>query len=175
MARITYSEKQYFRQWWIVFIMIPVPLIMLWAIFQQIVLDKPFGNHPAPDLALIIISIVVILPSVLFFLVRLETKIDDSGIFYRLIPFHIKLKKISWNDISEIYVRKYNPIGEYGGWGLKGSKKHGKAINVSGNMGLQIILKNGEKILVGTNKPDELNRILQTVKNKILNPTNNYS
>jgi hypothetical protein len=51
---------------------------------------------------------------------------------------------------------------EYGGWGYRvGGKKSGIAFNVSGNMGVQIELKNGKKILLGTRKPKEAEEALK--------------
>ena len=41
---------------------------------------------------------------------------------------------------------------EYGGWGIKG-KRHKKAYTVSGNYGIQFLLKNGKMIMIGTQKP----------------------
>lgn len=168
MPQINFFEKQYFRQWWLFLIILPAPMVMAAVIFQQIVRGSPVGQNPAPDLALILISVFVLLSSILIFFIRLDTQINETGIHFRLFPFHIKMKHYHWNDISEIYVRKYNPIGEYGGWGIKGSKKFGKAYNVNGNMGLQIILKNGSKILLGTNKPVELEKVIESVKKKYL-------
>jgi hypothetical protein len=78
-----------------------------------------------------------------------------------LFPFQFKYNEISWNDVLTIEVRKYKPIREYGGWGYRFSFKNGKAYNISGNMGLQIVLKNGDKILIGTQKPDELMEFLK--------------
>jgi len=59
-------------------------------------------------------------------------------------------------------VRKYSPIGEYGGWGYRvAGKRSGVAYNISGNMGIQIELKNGKKILLGTRKPEEAKEALR--------------
>ena len=60
---------------------------------------------------------------------------------------------------------------EYGGWGLKGGllwkKSKGIAINVSGNIGIQLELKNGKKLLIGTQKLQEAKQVLDTYKNKL--------
>ena len=63
--------------------------------------------------------------------------------------------------ISKVYVRKYSPLADYGGWGLRFSMSgQGKAYNVSGNVGLQLEFSNGKKLLIGTRKPDELSSVL---------------
>lgn len=78
-----------------------------------------------------------------------------------------------WEQIDSAYVRSYNPIGEYGGWGIRGgklwSKSKGKAINVSGDIGIQLELKNGDKLLIGTQKKEEARSVLATYKSKINN------
>ncbi|PQJ80922.1 hypothetical protein BTO18_05610 [Polaribacter porphyrae] len=90
---------------------------------------------------------------------------------YQFFPFHWKLKLITWDKISTAYVRIYDPIGDYGGWGLKGgtlwSKSKGRAINVSGDIGIQLELKNGKKLLIGTQKKSEAERVLETYQSKI--------
>ncbi|ARV16965.1 hypothetical protein BTO07_16995 [Polaribacter sp. SA4-12] len=83
------------------------------------------------------------------------------------------MKLIPWNEIYKAGIRTYLPISEFGGWGLKGgfffNKGREKAINVSGNIGIQLILKNGEKLLIGTQKKEEAISVLNTYKNKIQN------
>ncbi|MCB0473313.1 MAG: hypothetical protein KDC69_02350 [Flavobacteriaceae bacterium] len=74
-----------------------------------------------------------------------------------------------WNDLGKVFIRKYNPVLEYGGWGVRLNyyRKRGRAFNVSGNIGLQLILKNGKKILIGTHKEYEMKQVLSTYKDKI--------
>lgn len=77
----------------------------------------------------------------------------------------MKSRVIPLNNIANMYVRKYKPLREYGGWGLRmGLFGKGSAINVSGNMGIQIELKNGDRILIGTNKPDDAKRIIKDLQ-----------
>ena len=94
----------------------------------------------------------------------LQTKINVDGVFYKFGIIHFKFKHIRWDEIEKIYSREYKPIKEYGGWGIKGSWKRGKAYNISGNQGIQLELKNGKKILLGTQKPQEVDEILLKLK-----------
>ena len=45
------------------------------------------------------------------------------------------MKTLLWSEITKAEIRTYDPIGEYGGWGLRYSfnKKKGNAVNVSGD------------------------------------------
>ena len=118
----------------------------------------------------------ILASALLIFIFKLTTRIDENGIHYQFFPFQFKLKLISWNEITRAYVRIYDPVGEYGGWGLKGgwSKSKGKAINVSGDIGIQLELKTGKKLLIGTQKKEEATKVLQTYQLKINSNYNNY-
>jgi hypothetical protein len=107
---------------------------------------------------------------------ELKTRIDEKGIHYRFIPFHLSIKFIAWDELNNAYVRKYDPISEFGGWGIKGRvlkrKSKGVAFNIKGNIGLQLELQNGKKILIGTQKEEEVKRVLITYADKIINQEN---
>lgn len=108
-----------------------------------------------------LLSIAIIL---LFVLLKLETRITTDGIYYRLFPFTLRFRRIPFNEIRSYFIRKYNPITEYGGWGIRFSmKREGIAYTVSGTMGLQIYLNSGKKILIGTLQPDALISVLNNL------------
>ncbi|MFM8950872.1 MAG: hypothetical protein ACKOKB_08855 [Bacteroidota bacterium] len=98
--------------------------------------------------------------SVLFICSKLETEIGQDEIQYRLFPFHWSMRKISKDEIAEVFVRKYSPMFEYGGWGLRWGL-NGKAINIRGNMGIQLVLKSGSRILIGTSNAEEAAKALE--------------
>ena len=105
------------------------------------------------------------------FFFKLITRIDEKGIHYRFFPFHRKPRSILWSEIQTAYVRKYDAISEYGGWGFKGGfrRKKGRAINTKGNIGIQLELKNSKKLLIGTQKETEAKKVLETYQNKLSN------
>ncbi len=93
----------------------------------------------------------------LFLFANLKTEMTTAGISVRFFPFHLSAKHFSWDEISKAEVRRYDPLSEYGGWGIKGAFfSNGKAYNVSGNMGLQLEFNDGKRLLIGTQKPDEI-------------------
>lgn len=91
---------------------------------------------------------------------KLRTRIDDEGIHYRMVPFHLKEKKIRWDEMDQAHVRTYSPIAEYGGWGVRYGRK-GTAFNVRGTVGIQIVKKNGKRILIGTQMEKEAMKALE--------------
>ncbi|MDZ4749548.1 MAG: hypothetical protein SH808_13755 [Saprospiraceae bacterium] len=90
---------------------------------------------------------------------KLYTRIDSIGVHFRMKPFHLREQSIPWEEIDQIHVRTYSAILEYGGWGMRIGRK-GKAYNVRGNDGIQIVKKNGKKVLIGTQRPEEASRHL---------------
>jgi len=170
-----FKEEQRFTQTWLIIILIiaiGVPFLLgVYGIIQQIIYKTPLGQRPMSDVGLIIFTISMFLLTLLIFLIKLTTKIDEKGIQYQFYPFHFSMKKISWNEISKVGVRTYLPISEFGGWGLRGgfffNKGKEKAVNISGNIGIQLILKNGKKLLIGTQKESEAKNVLETYKSKI--------
>ena len=160
---LLFSETQKFKQWWIWLILIGINGTILFGIIQQLFLGQQFGNQPMSDIGLIITGVFMLLLSLLFFLFRLETHIKNDGIYVRFFPLHKSFRFYSWDTISSFYVRQYNPISEYGGWGIRGFGKN-RAFNVSGNKGLQIEFKNGEKLLIGTDNFEELKRTILKIQ-----------
>src|SRR6185437_4160602 len=107
-------------------------------------------------LRLLVPVIVVLLITLLFSVLRLDTEIREDGVYVRFFPLRVNFRKYPWEDIEKIFVRKYRPLLEYGGWGIRFSLSgNGRALNVSGNKGIQLVLPNNAKLLIGTNKPEE--------------------
>ena len=159
---IIFSEKQYFRQTWVWLVIAPVNLLFLLGLVSQVGFGKTFGDKPMSNQELIVATALSFLPLLLFLLLKLETLIRCDGIYYRFVPFQWTFRKITWESTEKIYVRKYNPLREYGGWGLRtGFTGKNGAFNVSGDQGLQIEFKNGKKFLIGTQKPKEMTELLQ--------------
>jgi len=113
--------------------------------------------------------IIILLVGLLFLKIKLKTRVDEKGIYYQYFPLHLSYKLITWKSMSKCYTRKYDGISEFGGWGIKFSFNinKGKSFTTKGNIGLQIELTNGNKILIGTQKEEELQRVLNSYQDKI--------
>lgn len=108
-----------------------------------------------------IIFIALMLALVAFFIYKscLITIIKEGGISYRFSPLQLRHRYIAWEDVEELYIREYDAISEYGGWGMKFGSE-GKAYTVKGKYGLQLQTTDGRKILIGTQRPIELERLI---------------
>jgi hypothetical protein len=149
-SNLLFSEKQRFNQWWLWAFLIGINLLFVYvALFQ-------------PNIILTLSFVFTLILTLLFLIFRLETHISEEKIYVRLYPLQLKYKEYKWSEISKCSIRQYSPIGEYGGWGLRGFGKN-KAINISGNLGLQLDFINNKKLLIGTNKTKELTEALEKI------------
>lgn len=66
-------------------------------------------------------------------------------------------RKIEWIQIKSIKLIEYGFVG----YGLRFSPKYGTVYNVKGNRGVAIDLIGGDKILIGTQKPTEIEKLIE--------------
>jgi hypothetical protein len=90
---------------------------------------------------------------------KLIMQIRTDGIYVSFPPLRNSFTICYWENIDKLFIREYNPLGEYGGWGIKG-RGNNLAYNVSGNIGIQLVLINDSKLLIGTNQPEEIANVL---------------
>ena len=161
--KLTFRETQRFKQWWVWAILIASNGLVLTLLLTQFQALLNGAGDLLEYVVLCIGALVLLAPTVLFLFVRLDTIIDNERIAVRLYPFHIRYRFYTRQEVAQCSLRKYRPIGEYGGWGLRGSARN-RAFNISGDHGIQLVLANGNKVLVGTNAPDEVQAVLLALK-----------
>jgi hypothetical protein len=144
---VSFRERQFFRQPWLIAIMLAsvfVPAGMLLALTPR------EEGGLAVAIGVFVSSVVL---AALFFCMRLDVAVGDDGVRIRFPP--IVNRTIAFDDIRSCVARTYRPIWEYGGWGIRFGPS-GTAYNVSGNRGVQLTLRNGKRILIGSQRADEL-------------------
>ena len=62
-------------------------------------------------------------------------------------------------EVTHFEARTYSPLREYGGWGIRGMGSS-RAYNVSGNRGVELTLMDGRKVMIGSQRADELARAI---------------
>lgn len=166
MEVIQFNEVQRFKTKWAWLGVAALNIVFIYAIVQQVIIGKPFGTKPAPDYVLLIVESGLLLLLLFLFSIRLVTRITNAGIYYRFYPFQFEETRIEWHELKDAYIRQYNSFHEYGGWGIRvGRKDTGHAINTSAssNRGLQLEFNDGKLLLIGTARPDEMERIIEAV------------
>lgn len=162
-----FVEEQRFKRW----ILLAVLIIPIVSGIIPVLLAKnniaTFDNESFWGLTITFIGIVLVF--LFIWSIRLHTKIDEQGIYYQYFPIHFSQKFFAWRDLSDCQVIKYNSLARFGGYGFRRSffKNKGIAMNVGGDFGFQLHLKNGKKILIGTQKEQEAKIVLETYLSKI--------
>lgn len=153
---IAFKEVQKFTQWWLWLILIGIGILPILGIYKQLILGEKFGDKPMTDLGLIIFCVFIFGLIAMFWFMRLKTEIDQNEIHINFVPFY--KKRVKWDEIKNAKVIKY---GFVGGWGIRLFTAYGTVYNVKGDTGLAIELRNGKKILIGTQKETELKKIVE--------------
>jgi hypothetical protein len=160
-----YYESQRFRQWWLWLIVVIAASLPVIILAVEHILDKSLSDHPTTLREVLITTAFSAVGLLLVASMKLETRINGAGVHYRFVPFHFSYQSILWEEVAEAYIREYSPLREYGGWGIRyGLGKSGRAYNVSGNMGLQLVLRSGKRVLIGTRQPEQIQEILHKLK-----------
>lgn len=161
MEKLHFQESQTFRQLWLLAILLGSDLLMVYLIIRFSV----FETEEMDMAAIIILGITLVMMILLtigFLAVQLVTEIRQDGVYFKFKPFQKKYKEIRFEELESVRVKKYNPIKDYGGWGIRiRGKKVGKAYNVSGDIGIYFVFKDGKKFLLGTQKPESVKKVLQ--------------
>ena len=161
MADAEFREVQKFGQPWLWVLMVVMVAVYVGMHAFIIVKTPHLAFQPGFIFSTLFGAVITGAVIALLLVCRLTVVISTRGLTYEFFPFHWKPHFIDWADIRTCYVRKYRPVVEYGGWGIRyGWGGKGKAYNVRGNMGLQLELRDGSRILFGTQRPDDMGRIL---------------
>jgi len=164
MNKILFKETQQFRQWWLIILVLAVTVVVIYSFYD--LWERESRQIPGGEIDATAVASYMFLCLILglilweFLVAKLEVSIDKKGIHYRFFPFpsSFREKVISKAEIQRYEIRKYNALRDYGGWGVRRGygRKWGPGYIVSGNIGLQLYLTNGKKVLFGTQKPQAI-------------------
>ncbi|HUB60785.1 MAG TPA: hypothetical protein VL978_08785, partial [Puia sp.] len=148
-----FQEDQNFSQRWLLFLE-----LFLWGAFLILSLLLLLQKKVEPVVACLPFLFITVF---LFFMrsLRLQTRITADSISYRLFPVQRRFRVIKKSEITELEVKSYEPIREYGGWGIRFGK-NGMAYTARGNKGIYIGFGSRKHILIGTSRPAEVEQFL---------------
>jgi hypothetical protein len=157
-----FAEEQKFAPGWVflaLVVTLPVLVLQGVATYQQFVMRRPWGNNPASDRGLLLADALVVLVcggvAWLVASIRLTVRVSRELLDVHFFP--VRHKRIPVGDIAGAFVRSFSPLGEYGGWGLRLSLRgNGWGYFLRGDRGVQLVLRSGSKMLVGSQRPDQL-------------------
>jgi hypothetical protein len=147
-GKIFFTEVQYFRVKWLWILLIA---IVIFSVFLPLLLSLVMKEGLRESVLSLLITVPVEgLMLYLFYVVRLETVVNDEGIYYRWLPFFSRYKFIARNDI-ETTIAGDGPILSYGFHFVLG---YGWVHNTGPGKGIRFNLIGGKRIFIGTRDID---------------------
>lgn len=163
-----FVEEQRFKRWILISVMV-IPIVA--GIVPLILAENNIPEFKSEGFwGLTITFITVVLVFILILSMRLRTKINEQGIYYQYFPNHFSERFVPWNEITNCYIKKSKTgIFGSGGYGYRRcffGKSKGVIMNLGGKYGVQLEMKNGKQILIGTQKQNDVEKVLETYKEK---------
>jgi hypothetical protein len=156
-----FTEIQKMKGLWVA--IIPATLIPCFIIYKEYSNLFQDWKEFLPFLGVLLIMSSVIL---LLLKMKLTTKINHDYIQIQYFPFNLKPKIIYWNELTSFETRTADCLKEYWGWGYKGTKKN-RSYTAYGDFGLQLTFKNGNRLFIGSQKKEEMEKVINEMKTKI--------
>ncbi len=160
-----FREVQYFPRWlyWLLMLTLgPGCLMLVYGIYQQMVLHRPFGDQPASDLMLVLIFLFEFGMLILFIRMRLITVVTDQNLYVQMQPLHVRPVAIKLTDLKAVDVITYNALNDFGGWGIRYGAG-GKIYNAKGNRAVRLSYATGTHLMIGSQQPEELLAAIQHI------------
>lgn len=154
-ATTLFREEQRFRQPWLWSL-----IALATALEVTLAVVLPGAGTVG---GLVVLATALLLP-VLLALLTLRTEVRPDGLHLRFWPL-VRHRHLRPDEIVEATARTYRPIVEYGGWGLRFGRR-GSAYNTSGNRGVQLLLASGRRLLIGSQRADELATAIDAMRGR---------
>ena len=129
-------------------------LVAAFVVVAVVTIVEVVAGRPAEVWLIVVGPLVVFVVAVLLSLSHLDVDVTDEGV---TIAFRYvwPARRIGFPEIVGLEVRRYDPLLEYGGWGVRLGPK-GWGYMTSGNEGVQLRLRKGLPVLIGSARPREL-------------------
>lgn len=162
--QILFRERQHFRQIWLWVVVLGVAAIFWSGFVAQVLLGNSFGSKPASDVQLsMLFGLMGIGLPLFFYRMSLTTVVQPGELQVRFWPFVLRPVRIPLHTLRNYERITYNPIRDYGGWGIRWGMK-GKAYNVSGNEGVLLHFYDKKPLLIGSQRAGELFEAVRQAK-----------
>ncbi len=157
-GKVLYTERTWAPLW---------VLVLLWtaciAAAVAAIYDLQQGSEPMSAVGAGLTASAVLLFPMLITLVftRLDVEVRTDCLRIAFGPIHLARKRITFSEIESVRGVSYRPLREFGGWGFRPRGKR-TAWTIRGNQALQVTLRNGKQVYVGSRFPQRLEERVRT-------------
>ena len=147
-----FHEEQSFGPIWIV-------VLLVIAVVPGAFLALESTRHPVPFLGSVLALAIFAPIAVLFLAARLIVDVGRDAI---TVSFHFlwPTRRIALSNVRRAHVTRYDPLADYGGWGVRYGLARGWAFTTGGHDGVLVELNDGRRVMIGSRRADELARAI---------------
>lgn len=127
---------------------------MLGLLIWQVLLGHPWGKHSMSNGDVIGWTVFLWLIYLRLITVRLVTEVRQGELIVAMRGLW-RLRRVPLDRIRSVETITHDIARDYGGYGFR-SIRGGKAYVAGGSRGVRVTLAGGEKLVVGSQRPDEL-------------------
>ena len=130
------------------------PCFMLGLLIWQVLLGHTWGKHPMSNADVIGWTVFLWLIYLRLITVRLVTEVRQGELIIAMRGLW-RLRRIPIDRIRLFETITHDIARDYGGYGIR-TTRAGKAYVAAGCGGVRVTLASGEKLVLGSQRPDEL-------------------
>lgn len=149
-----FYEEQSFRQTRLRVLTAIPPLVMTLLAVWQVGLGHPWGKQPMSNGGLIFWSIFLWLVYLRLMVVKLITEIRPGELRVRMRGLFRSIR-IPLDKVNSATAVTFDPVRDWGGYGFRHTKK-GTAYLAGGGEGVELRMKSGGMVLIGSRRAAEL-------------------
>jgi hypothetical protein len=153
---VLFREKQSFPLGYAKIALAIPPAVLAIITSRQIVWNHSWESPPATNGDLLFLTALTLLVYVRLITVRLVTELRPQRLSVAMKGFWRRIR-VPISDIRTAIAIEYDPVSEYRGYGIR-SGPRGQAYIASGNQAVQLELRGGHRLLIGSQRPKELAR-----------------
>jgi len=159
-----FHEEQSLRQRRLLILTAIPPVTMLLLAIWQVGLGHPWGKQPMSNAGIVGWTIFLWLIYFRLISVKLVTEVLPNELSVAMRGLW-RSYRISLAAVQSVHAVTFDPISDWGGYGVR-STARGKAFIAGGNKAVELALKKGGVVLVGSQRPEELAQALDQEMSK---------
>ena len=156
MEVVLFREVQSFRLGYAKIALAIPPAALTIITCRQLIWNHPWGNPPTTNGDLLFLTALLLFVYLRLITVRLVTELRPGQLSVAMKGLW-RRTHVSIADIRVAAPVEYDPVTEYRGYGVR-SGPRGEAYIASGREAVQLVLLDGRKLLIGSQRPQELAR-----------------
>jgi len=135
---IYFAETQSIQHFWIRLVLLFEIIVFSGIIYRQIIMGKPFSSYPVTNNGLIILSLLLVVPVVILFFIKIKITVSREEICYKMIPMGLFQYRVVRQQLKSFAIE---------------TKNTGKSNETSG---LKLKLKNEGNLFLPSKKPKQM-------------------